>query len=259
MNELAIVSIIKNEGLYLQEWIQFHVQQGVQKFYLYNNNSTDDTLVKLKPAIRRGVVVVKHWPFIPGQMAAYKDALIHHKQWRWLAFIDADEFLFGVNKPLIDAVKDYEAYDGIAVHWMLYGPNGETHYKPDPVTWRFKRRDEDVNPHVKSIVRPSACEAGKDPHSFKFNPGAVCVDENKNILGPDYSISLEGTADILRINHYHTKSRSEARERWKQKRADNNKLREFATTFEAHSRGNTLDDIAWRIYDSGNAYYTNRK
>ena len=34
---LAIAAIMKNEGLYLKEWLDFHILVGVDKFYLYDN------------------------------------------------------------------------------------------------------------------------------------------------------------------------------------------------------------------------------
>jgi hypothetical protein len=39
---LSICAIFKDEAPYLQEWIEFHRLLGVEKFYLYNNNSRDN-------------------------------------------------------------------------------------------------------------------------------------------------------------------------------------------------------------------------
>ena len=41
--ELSVVAIMKNEGAYLKEWLDFHILVGVEKFYLYDNESNDDT------------------------------------------------------------------------------------------------------------------------------------------------------------------------------------------------------------------------
>ncbi|MBR7025230.1 MAG: glycosyltransferase family 2 protein, partial [Selenomonadaceae bacterium] len=40
--DLAVVAIFKNEGHYLKEWLDYHLFAGVEHFYLYNNNSTDN-------------------------------------------------------------------------------------------------------------------------------------------------------------------------------------------------------------------------
>ena len=39
---LAVGAIFQNEARYLREWIEFHRRQGVERFYLYENNSSDD-------------------------------------------------------------------------------------------------------------------------------------------------------------------------------------------------------------------------
>ena len=40
---LAVCAIAKNEGAYFAEWIEWHLSQGVEKFYIYDNESTDNT------------------------------------------------------------------------------------------------------------------------------------------------------------------------------------------------------------------------
>ena len=37
-NELAIGAIMKDEGPYLKEWLNFHILIGINKFYLYHEN-----------------------------------------------------------------------------------------------------------------------------------------------------------------------------------------------------------------------------
>ena len=39
---LAVCAIYRNEAPYLREWIEFHRLVGVERFFLYNNESTDD-------------------------------------------------------------------------------------------------------------------------------------------------------------------------------------------------------------------------
>ena len=40
---LAVCAIAKNEGHYFKEWIEWHRSQGVERFYIYDNESTDGT------------------------------------------------------------------------------------------------------------------------------------------------------------------------------------------------------------------------
>ncbi|GMO23401.1 MAG: hypothetical protein Ta2B_02600 [Termitinemataceae bacterium] len=40
--ELSIVAIVKNEASYIKEWIEYHRLVGVDRFYIYDDNSTDN-------------------------------------------------------------------------------------------------------------------------------------------------------------------------------------------------------------------------
>ena len=59
---LAVCAIAKNEGPYLVEWIEWHRKMGVEKFYFYDNESTDTTRRILEPYIKEGVVDYVYFP-----------------------------------------------------------------------------------------------------------------------------------------------------------------------------------------------------
>ena len=59
---LAVCAIAKNEGPYFQEWIEWHRKQGVEKFYIYDNESTDGTREVLEPYIASGLVDYTYFP-----------------------------------------------------------------------------------------------------------------------------------------------------------------------------------------------------
>jgi hypothetical protein len=67
MDYLAACAIYLNEAPNLQEWIEFHRLVGVERFYLYNDNSTDDHRAVLAPYVDEGIVVLKDWSIRPGQ------------------------------------------------------------------------------------------------------------------------------------------------------------------------------------------------
>ncbi len=56
---LALVLIAKNEAPYLEEWINFHFKQGVSHFFIYDNDSTDNTYEILKPFVDSGAVTYR--------------------------------------------------------------------------------------------------------------------------------------------------------------------------------------------------------
>ena len=42
-HEMGMVAIAKNEGPYIREWIEYHKLVGFTIFYIYDNDSTDNT------------------------------------------------------------------------------------------------------------------------------------------------------------------------------------------------------------------------
>jgi glycosyltransferase involved in cell wall biosynthesis len=248
---VAVVAIVKNEALYIDEWLYFHTQQGIDKFFIYDNESTDNTLKILQ---EWESVHIIPWSIRPGQMAAYSDALrAFDGEARWLAFIDADEFLYSpTGRKIPDVMRDYEYAAAVGVHWKLFGSNGHTKYSPEPVVKRFTMRAEAINPHVKSIVQTGLdARVGNDPHSFRVN-GCV-VDEYHRQLETEYAVSENGTADILAINHYHTKSKAEYKKKCDIRRADTGTLRvnervSFDTMFKAHDCNEVEDLYACNAY-----------
>ena len=68
---------------------------GVERFFLYNNNSVDDHREVLAPYLDDGSVTIHDWPQWPAHVQTYDDCLKRHREdSRWIAFIDLDEFLF---------------------------------------------------------------------------------------------------------------------------------------------------------------------
>jgi len=70
-NFLSIVAIAKNEGIYFKEWIEYHRLVGVEKFYIYDNESSDCTKDILQPYIDKGVVEYTYFPGSGVQLNAY--------------------------------------------------------------------------------------------------------------------------------------------------------------------------------------------
>lgn len=93
--DLAFVAILKSEGDYLKEWLEYHLAAGVEHFYLYDNDSPDNQAEVAKPYVEAGLVDYFPFPGLKMQYPAYNDALERFKfQSRYMAFIDGDEFVY---------------------------------------------------------------------------------------------------------------------------------------------------------------------
>lgn len=129
--DLSVVAIIKNEGQYIEEWVRYHIIAGVQRFYLYDNDSSDNTKSVLKKYIDAGYVTLIPFPGIAMQLAAYNDAINKFKyKTKYMAIIDADEFLYSCDQNIsvregIDGIfASYPQAGGIAVNWRMFGSSG---------------------------------------------------------------------------------------------------------------------------------------
>jgi Glycosyltransferase family 92 len=209
---LAICAMFRDEARYLAEWVCFHRIQGVERFYLYDNRSSDDWRSELEPEIEAGIVEVQHWPFVGGQRAAYDHCLERHrKETRWIAFIDIDEFLFSpTGRSLPDVLGDFDRHPGVVVNWRTYGSSGWEQPPDGLVTENYVWRDTDeyvANSWVKSIINPRSAVGWGSAHYFRLLGRAVGEDRRPVY----YGVRAPSTTDLLRINHYYTKSAEEFR------------------------------------------------
>jgi hypothetical protein len=211
--ELAVCAIFRNEEPYLAEWITFHLLVGVERFYLYDNRSTDDWRAALAPELDRGVADVVAWPHNRGQLSAYADCLDRHRtDTRWIAFIDVDEFLFSpTGRSLPDVLRAFRTSPGVAVCSRYYGFGGWDEPPDGLVTESYLMRaadDFEPNTWVKSIVFPRMTKSPADiPHHFLYRHSRSAAGEDgAPVTGAD---RIPPTADLLRINHYYTRSRAE--------------------------------------------------
>lgn len=220
--EVAICCIVKDEQ-YLPEWIAYHTTIGVTRFYVYDNQSVIPVNETLNPYIESGLVVVEPIKGEIQQMIAYERCLKKYgSQCKWLAFIDADEFIVPktFTGDLPDFLTAYEQYGGIGINWLVFGSNGHIE-KPvsqiESYTRRLPKSDE-ANDHIKSIVQPRYVKhIPSGPHHFHYKWGKYSVNENfKRFKGP---FSPHSTNKI-QLNHYWLRSEADFREKLIRGRAD---------------------------------------
>lgn len=189
----------------------FHRLQGVDRFFLYNNESTDGWYSELRPEIESGVVEIIDWPGPAGQWSSYNDCITRHrKDTRWLAVIDIDEFLFSpTGRSLPQVLQDFETYPGVVVNLRFFGTNGHKDPPRGLVTETYVMRARDDHPPnalVKSIVYPRYTYGVFQSANY-FRLRGNPVDENHQ---PALRMTREpATTDLLRINHYYAKSEAE--------------------------------------------------
>ncbi len=193
---LAICAIFKDEASWLKEWITYHHKVlGVQHFYLYNNDSSDNYAEVLRSFIQQGIVelidwssndpshhMVGHENLISAQLGAYNDCLKSRAlgKAKWVAMIDIDEYIVPAKgiKSFYGILRKAEKRrkGTIRLFWRVFGTSDIETLKPgELLIEKLLWRSQDAHPwnrHVKSIHRPEAVafclvhEAGKLKEKF---------------------------------------------------------------------------------------------
>jgi hypothetical protein len=245
---LSVAAIVKNEGQYIAEWIEYHLLVGVNKFYIYDNESEDNLKEVLAPYIQTGIVEYSYYPGRGAQYSAYNAVLKKaRKETYWLAFIDCDEFIVPVSTAKISSLlKEFEGYGGLGINWMMYGSGGRQTKTEGLVIERFKNHAEktfDVNRHIKTIANPRyVCQM--HIHHAVYIHGKYCVNTNKELIK---DVLSDVVFDKIRINHYFTKSYAEFLLKRERRRADTDEKRSMQD-FYAHDRNEEKNDAIMDKY-----------
>ena len=223
---LSVCSLYRDDAPYLREWIEFHRLVGVERFFLYNNESADEHRGVLAPYVEEGIVVVHDWP-VPFMSSAGGPGLAivrgfdhclteHGDDARWIAFIDVDEFLFSPTfRPISELLADYEAWPGVGVSRLDFGTSGHRTRPPGLVIENYVRRRHyppDAEGALKTIVDPARTIRCLGPHHFLLEDGHA-VDEHKRTIDGSRGNVGEVSFSRLRINHYQTRSQAELEEK----------------------------------------------
>jgi hypothetical protein len=217
---LAACAIYRDEADHLAEWIEFHRLVGFERFYLYDNLSTDHHLDVLEPYIAKGLVVAHEWPRVPGQISAYDHCLSEHgEEARWIGFFDIDEFLFSPTlSPVPEVLGEFEQWPGVCVNVPRFGTSGHR-TKPDGLVIEsyVMRLQVPAERTVKSVVDPYAVERCRNSHQFFYRRRAA-VDEHGY---PVHNTATKSASFArLRVNHYYSKSEAELRAKHAARTAD---------------------------------------
>ena len=252
--DLAVVAILKDEGAYLKEWLDYHLLAGVDHFYLYDNDSTDNQAEVAKPYVEAGLVDYISAPGNVMQMPVYNDAVKKFKFFcRYMAFIDLDEFIYPKTaKSIVEVVDEILSSDqnaaSLSVNWQMFGSNGlEKADYSRGVIERFTRRapkDFYSNRHVKNISNPRKIYFVYNPHCARYFEEFYPVNENGKIVKGSVpnAFNIPITAEKIVVNHYYLKSREEFIKKAQRGRCDQLINNYDVTFFEKYDHNEEFDD-----------------
>ncbi|XP_029127431.1 glycosyltransferase family 92 protein RCOM_0530710 [Cajanus cajan] len=188
--ELCVCTMVWNQASALKEWVMYHAWLGVERWFIYDNNSDDDIEKVVQDLDLQGFNVSrKVWPWIKTQEAGFSHcALRAREECKWVGFFDVDEFFYfpgefhqslGEGVPgenyLRSVVANFSSSRSIAeirTACHSFGPSGLNSPPKQGVTLGYTCRLQSPERH-KSIVRPDLLDISllNVVHHFQLREG----------------------------------------------------------------------------------------
>jgi hypothetical protein len=144
--QVTAVSMMKDEGPFVIEWVAHHLAVGFTDLVVYTNDcsdGTDDMLIRLEELglchHRRNVIAEGIRPQPSALNYAQEEPVVGASD--WVMVFDADEFLSikygdGTLDDLLTATKAQGA-NGVVVTWRIFGSGGVVDWSRAPVTEQY--------------------------------------------------------------------------------------------------------------------------
>ena len=155
--KIAVVAVAKDEHQYMDEWLKYHTDLGVDQFFIVNNNEIpagdgyeDDLFFQKQLSEKYPVKFFQLYGqdamTLAGKQAGvyntiYQTQLLN-QGYDWVAFIDLDEFIYLDGKKLKDFLSQAHFNDTDVIHlnWRVYTDNGQIYNSDKPVQERFTQQ-----------------------------------------------------------------------------------------------------------------------
>ncbi|KAI9386539.1 hypothetical protein POPTR_010G039000v4 [Populus trichocarpa] len=184
--ELCACTMLWNQASFLREWIIYHAWLGIERWFIYDNNSDDEVQEVIDELNLHKYNITRHaWPWVKTQEAGFSHCALRAKhECKWLGFFDVDEFFYfphrrGRYKPgpnslraLVMKYSDSPKIAELRTVCHSYGPSGLTSPPSQGVTVGYTCRLEAPERH-KSVVRPELLHTTllNAVHHFKLRDG----------------------------------------------------------------------------------------
>lgn len=228
----VVVACMRNEALYVVEWVAHHLTIGFDRIVVYTNDCDDGTDRLL--ALLGQDAPVEHYPNPgPYEMGSIQKQALHMayqldhvREADWAIHIDADEFVNVTTRgrKVDDLVALYPEADAIAVMWRHFGSAGKAVWEGGSVVESFTRC-EDPLPDLatgglvgfKTLFRPRNFGM-MGVHSPKLPKAGIPkvvnaagvdmpVEKLLSLRGSDYEVAAHHlTWENACLHHHHVKS-----------------------------------------------------
>ena len=209
--KVYMITSAKYEELYIEDWIEYHLANGVDKIII-NDNNPKDYKYQLKDILKKyiddGIVILEYF-FESDYYNEIKDQdwideIISDDGWLgqiyyylcnkykseydWAIKIDIDEYLVipETNNDIKKFLQQnkFNNFKEIALNWVSYGipedkrynpPYCYIEYSPEPVYKRFKDIVYEKHEWFKCIIRTSTELIPMTHHLAPYEPEEICL------------------------------------------------------------------------------------
>jgi hypothetical protein len=222
---LGVGAIFKNESHIIEEWIRHYLREGVDKFFLIDNGSSqefDSTKILQK---YKDICVVYQDPQQYRQTQHYNKYIMKHiNEVDWMIIVDLDEFMYARG---YDTIKDYlitipKEISQIKTIWKIFSSNNFIFQPPLVVPYfvsigRYDRQTKSVfrTSDIQYIdLHASIMKRGYNAYPIKIHK-PECIEKTLLCDCPNYC--KEGDPELyknfnkinnhlLHLNHYQIQS-----------------------------------------------------
>ena len=216
----AVVVPMRDDGIYLLEWIGYYRALGFDRIFIYTNDNADGSARLLLQLAKLDVITLiesRTSGAVRPEIKAFNHAvhLLHDlRDFEWVLFVDSDEFLYPAARfdhaigNVLDELERSSpdnSIGAVAYHWRWYNSAMVFEREPGLLAERFKY----ATPHwlTKSLVRLTDVLSMRQQHIPDLKPGRRIVNSSFQPLDTNadweaWPVDYSGG----RINHYWPKS-----------------------------------------------------
>jgi hypothetical protein len=213
---LSVAAIFKNEADILGEWIEHYLAEGVDHFYLIENNSSDDWERVLKPYRERGLVTLFIEKGNQAQFKAYNEYILPIRETTWMIVVDLDEFVYAKPGHTIPGyLRKMPSSTGLVqLPWILFGSSGYDRRPEGGLVQNFLWRKYYTGSWAlhKSIAKMESL-VKMHIHDHEIGYGSIVVTGGMRIFPITHEVGGSGVTeerisqDIIMLNHYQIQNR----------------------------------------------------
>lgn len=217
-NQVAICAVAKCENDYINDWVKYHIDLGVDDIYLYDNNDSDYEPIEKR--IDEKYLEHVHITKIPGakefQIPTYNKFYNENKnRYSWIGFIDIDEFIvLNKWKNIKEFLNDekFKYYNVIKLNWHMFGDDDKISRDMTVPVYNGivnRLKGHEYESHGKQFIRGNQNEVIICSNHYCTIHGRLPKQIMPDGIPTEAKISEHHNCEEAYINHYMTKTISE--------------------------------------------------